>query len=192
VLWVLASAVIAGALWFRPTILAGLLATASALVFGLLSGFFIPAVRRAQPNQAIVNDILREKSFEPDLRLVLCEDPTRVARDLLFEARLAAVERCDLWDPAASRYPFLILVPEDQRETLRIATRFVGAYRYLPATLTTLRRLAEGLSPGTLVLLANYSTDEPESLRRARRDRKHRVQERERRETAPAGPSHDP
>ncbi len=191
-LWILAATLVAGALWFRPVILAGSLAASSALVFFLVSVCFVPAVRRAQPNDAIVNDILRERSFEPELRLVYCEDPTRVARDLLFEARLATIERCDLWNPAASRYPFLILVPEDQRETLRTATRFVGRYPYLPATLTTLRRLVQGVSPGTLVLLANYATGEPESLRRARRDRKHRVQERERRGAPPTGGSSDP
>ena len=191
-LWVVASALVAGAWWFRPMLLAGMFATASALVFFLVSGFFIPAVRRAQPNDAIVNDILRERSFEPELRLAYCEDPTRVARDLLFEARLAATERCDLWNPAASHYPFLILVAEGQQETLRSATRFVGRYTYLPATLTTLRRLAQGLSPDTLVLLANYSTDEPEARKRVRRDRKHRIQERERRGAPPPGAGSDP
>jgi len=191
-LWIAGAALAISAVWPRPSLLPGSLAAASALVFFLFSTLFLPAVRRAQPNEAIVSDILRERSFEPGVRVAYCEDPTRVSRDLLFTARLAAIERCDLWSPASSRYPFLILVADGQQETLRTATRFVGRYDYLPATITTPNRLAQGLSPASVVLLANYSTEEPEALQRVRRERKHRVQERERRGLPSPGGGVDP
>lgn len=162
------------------------LAAASAGAFLLVSGLYVPALRAAQPNAEIVADVLRERAYRPDARLAVCEDPTRVARDLLFEARVASVERCDLWAPAASAFPFLLLVAEEQRETLGAATRFVGEYAYVPATVSTLGRLAAGVEPDRLVLLANYPTPDPEADRRARKDRKRRVQERERRD------GHDP
>jgi hypothetical protein len=158
----------------------GVLAASAACAFLALGTLYAPALRRAQPNAAIVDDVTRERSFRPDARLVLCEDPTRVARELLFEARLVSLERCDLWAPAASSLPFLLLVRDAQRETLRTATRFVGEYRYVPANVTTLRTLREGVRTDTLVLLANYSTSDPEGDRRMRKDRKRRVRERER------------
>ena len=80
-----------------------------------------------------------------------------------------------------------LLVAEDQRETLGAATRYVGEYRYVPAYVTTLRKLWQGVQPDTLVLLANYPSEDPEADRRARRDRKRRIQERERRQAAPGG-----
>jgi hypothetical protein len=157
------------------TVLAAVGATLSLLVTALV----VPALSRAQPNAAIVADVLRERSFRKDAQVVYCDDPTRVARDLLFEARVASVERCDLWAPAASPFPFLLLVREDQRETMRGATRFVGEYSYVPASVSTLRTLLSEVRPETLVLLANYTTDDPEADVRARRDRKRRVRARE-------------
>jgi hypothetical protein len=162
-----------------------LLAAAPAAVFLFAAGVYLPALRRAQPNAAIVADVSRERIFRPDAQLVFCTDPTRVARDLLFAARVNALERCDLWAPAASRLPFLLLLPEEQREGLRTATRFVGEYDYVPGEVTTLSRLMRPVEPARLVLLANYSTTDPEADRRFRKDRKRRVRERERGERQP-------
>jgi hypothetical protein len=50
-----------------------------------------------------------------------------------------------------------------------------------------LRTLLAGVQPETVVLLANYSTDDPEAGLRARKDRKRRVRERERRGPQDAG-----
>lgn len=183
--WLLAAGLLAAALRPSPLRATAALAAASALAFLLVAAVYVPALRRAQPNVAILDDVMRERAFRPDARLAFCEDPTRVARDLLFEARVASLERCDLWAPAASGFPFLLLVAEDQRETLRVATRFVGEYAYLPASVSTLRTLAAGVEPDRLVLLANYPTADPEADRRARKDRKRRIQERERRGEAP-------
>lgn len=164
----------------RPARAVGALAAAAAVAFLATVALYVPALRRAQPNTEIVADVMRERRFRPDAQLVLCEDPTRVARDLLFEARTAVLERCDLWAPAASRLPFLLLLEQGQRETLRSATRFVGEYRYVPGGVTTLTRLMAPVAPGSLVLLANYPTADPEADRRVRKDRKRRVQQRER------------
>jgi 4-amino-4-deoxy-L-arabinose transferase-like glycosyltransferase len=158
----------------------------------LITTLLMPALSRAQPNAEIVADVMRERRYRKDAQLVFCDDPTRVARDLLFEARIATVERCDLWAPAASSFPFLLLVRDDQRETLRSATRFVGEYRYVPATVTTLRTLLDEVRPETLVLLANYGSEDPEADLRARRDRKRRVRARELRDTQGAGENRVP
>ena len=178
--WALSAALLFGASRFSLARFTGLIAAASAASSLAVTGLFVPALRRAQPNTAIVADVVRERSFRPDLRLVYCEDPTRVERDLLFEARLASLQRCDLWAPAASRFPFLLLVPERQRETLGVATRFVGEYRYVPASVSSLPTLFAGVRDESLVLLANYSTRDPEADLRMRKDRKRRVRERER------------
>jgi hypothetical protein len=175
-----------------PARLVSATAVAGATLSLLLTVLVVPALRRAQPNAAIVADVMRERSQRKDVQLVYCEDPTRVARDLLFEARMASVERCDLWAPTASQLPFLVLLREDQRETLRGATRFVGEYRYLPATVSTARTLLDEVRAETLVLLANYTTADPEAELRARRDRKRRVQARERREAQAQGESRVP
>src|SRR5262245_14096577 len=84
-----------------PPRLVAATAAAAATLSLLVTVAVVPALRRAQPNAAIVADVMRERAFRQDAQLVYCEDPTRVARDLLFEARLASVERCDLWAPAA-------------------------------------------------------------------------------------------
>lgn len=181
--WASAGAFLFAAYRLSPARFIALVTAASATLSLVVTGLFVPALRRAQPNTAIVADVVRERRFRPDLGLVHCDDPTRVARDLLFEARLAALQRCDLWAPATAPVPFLLLVPEGQRETLRVATRFVGEYPYVPASVSTLRSLIGGVEAGSLVLLANYSTLDPEADLRARKDRKRRVRERERLET---------
>jgi len=177
--WALAAGLLFAAWRFCSARFTGLIAAASAAASLVVTGLFVPALRGAQPNAMIVADVMRERSSRPDLRLVYCEDPTRAARDVLFEARLAALQRCDLWAPAASQFPFLLLVTEGQRETLGVATRFVGEYRYVPASVSSLKTLFLGVQGGSLVLLANYSTDDPEAGLRWRKDRKRRVRDRE-------------
>jgi hypothetical protein len=190
--WIAAAVLLATAWRPAPARVVAVLAVLGATLSLAVTALVVPALSRAQPNAAIVADVLRERRFRKDAQVVYCDDPTRVARDLLFEARVASVERCDLWAPAASQFPFLLLVREDQRETLRVATRFVGEYRYVPANVSTLRTLFDEVRPETLVLLANYTSDDPEADVRARRDRKRRVRARELREAQTTGETRVP
>jgi 4-amino-4-deoxy-L-arabinose transferase-like glycosyltransferase len=157
------------------------LAASSAGLFALVCGLFVPAFRQSQPNASVVADVTREITFRRDARMAMCDDPLLVARDVLFRTRLAVEERCDLWAPASSEEPYLVLLPEERRDDLMTipAVRFVGRYRYLPATALTLRGLLAGPEPAELALIANYPTRDPISLRRNRRDRRRAVQERQ-------------
>jgi len=157
------------------------LAATGAALFALVCGLFLPAFRGSQPNAEVVADVTREIAYRPDARMALCDDPLLVARDVLFKSRLAVEERCDLWAPASSEEPYLVLLPEERRDDLMTipAVRFVGRYRYLPATALTLRGLLAGPEPAELALIANYPTRDPVSLRRNRRDRRRAVQERQ-------------
>jgi 4-amino-4-deoxy-L-arabinose transferase-like glycosyltransferase len=155
----------------------GALAASAALAFLAVALVFVPAFQAAQPNAAIVEDVARERRYQPDAQLVLCEDPVRVQRDLLFGARVPAQERCDLWAPASSPQPFLLLLRNEQRVDLMEipSMRFVSEYRYLPSNSFTARGLLAGQQPGVLVLLANYATADPLANLRNRRDRKRAV-----------------
>jgi 4-amino-4-deoxy-L-arabinose transferase-like glycosyltransferase len=159
--------------------LTALVATAGGLYVGLIL-FFLPVFRARQPNLLITRDVIRELRYRPDARLALCADPARVQRDVLFEARLAAEEHCDLWNPASSRLPFLLLVQQEERESLERnpRIRIVGEYRYLPATALTLAGLWRRYDADQLVLIANYRTDDPEAIARQKRKRKREMQER--------------
>jgi 4-amino-4-deoxy-L-arabinose transferase-like glycosyltransferase len=170
----------AGARASRTAAIAGL-AGASGAAFATAAVLLVPAFRAAQPNRALLDDIARERSFRPQARLVYCDDPIRVSRDLLFEARQVAIERCDLWNPAASRFPFLLLLREEERGPLMAvpSIRYAGTYRYLPATTLTLPGLLDPARPAALVLLANYPPADPEADRRARRDRRRAIRARE-------------
>ena len=150
------------------------LALGAALVVLAGTTLFLPAFRRAQPNQAIVDDVSRERRFRPDARLALCEDPLRVERDLLFWERTTPLVRCDLLNPASSRLPFLLLVPEAQRPSFAAVEglRYVGEYRYLPATALTFEGLSRGSGPERLVLLANFPSPDLVAEWRVRRDRR--------------------
>jgi 4-amino-4-deoxy-L-arabinose transferase-like glycosyltransferase len=153
------------------------LAGVSAAALATAAILLVPAFRAAQPNRAVLDDIARERSFRPEARLVYCDDPIRVSRDLLFEARQVAIERCDLWNPASSRFPFLLLLREAERGPLMAvpSLRHAGSYRYLPATTLTLPGLLRRLYPDRLALLANYPTPDPEGDRRSRKDRRRAV-----------------
>jgi hypothetical protein len=167
-------AVAAHAAW-RPTgtrVLYALAGTAGA-VFVLLAAWFLPAFRGAQPNAALVEDVRRELHYRPEAALAFCDDVVRVRRDLLFNARLTAEERCDLWAPASSRHPYLLLVrPEEQLALATANLREVARYRGLPATALTLGGLVQGVAPQELVLAANFPTDDPVAEVKRKKDRK--------------------
>jgi hypothetical protein len=147
-------------------------ASASA-VFAVLAVWFLPAFRAAQPNAALVEDVRRELRYRPDAAVVFCEDPARVRRDLLFHVRLAAEERCDLWAPASSHRPYLLLIRPEERAALAVAElREVDRYRGLPATAHTQTGLLARVVPQQLVLAANFPTADPVAEVKRKKDRK--------------------
>lgn len=156
-----------------PTRTAVVLGGTTAALFLALVTLFLPAFRRSQPNRAILEDVARERLFRPDAGVVVCDDPTRVQRDLLFHARVAVTERCDLWNPASSRYPFLLLLQREEQRSLSGFRRIraVNEYRYLPATALTLRGWLELPEPEPLFLVANYPTRDPVARVRKRMER---------------------
>jgi 4-amino-4-deoxy-L-arabinose transferase-like glycosyltransferase len=147
----------------RPSRLALALAASTAAVAFLVVVFFVPAFSAAQPNHAIASQVEREHLFRPDAQVALCTDPSRAQRDILFRARLSVVERCDLWNLAASRSPYLFLLQPEEYASFRALPRFreVGRHRYLPATAFSLSGLLERPTPGELVLAANYKSRDP-------------------------------
>jgi 4-amino-4-deoxy-L-arabinose transferase-like glycosyltransferase len=159
----------------RAARVVAVLSGSSAGVFLALALLFLPAFRAAQPNAAIVADVVRERQYRPDLRVVVCEDPTRVQRDLLFHARLAAAERCDLWNPAASQLPFLLLLSANEHSSLDAAIRrlrLVSRYEYLPAQVLSLKGLLRLARPASLYLSANFPTQDPLGRERWRLERR--------------------
>jgi len=157
-----------------PSRTAAVLAGGTGAVFALLAGAFLPAFRAAQPNAQVVEDVRRERAWRPDAVLAVCGDPAHVERDLLFRARVVAQERCDVWSPAASRLPFLLLVSPEQGRALDAVPgiREVARYRCVPAAALTLGQVIAGLEVEPFVLLANYHTDDPVAEIKRRRDRK--------------------
>jgi hypothetical protein len=157
-----------------PTRLAAVFALGTAATFALLAGAFLPAFRGAQPNADVVADVVREKAWRPDAVMAACGDPARAGRDLLFDARVVVQDRCDVWNPAASHLPFLLLVGPEQRRSLESVPgiREVAVYRCLPAAALSLGPLLAGLEEERFVLLANYRTDDPVAEVKRRRDRK--------------------
>jgi 4-amino-4-deoxy-L-arabinose transferase-like glycosyltransferase len=157
-----------------PRRLAAVFAGGTAATFALLAGVFLPAFRTAQPNAGVVADVRRERAWRPDAVLATCGDPARVTRDLLFDARVVAQERCDVWNPASSRRPFLLLVGPEQSRSLESVPgiREVAVYRCLPAAAMSLGPILAGLQEESFVLLANYRTDDPVAEVKRRQDRK--------------------
>ena len=131
---------------------------AAVLLFFSVNAVFLPAFRAAQPQQAVVEDVLRVRQQQPDAALIFCEDHARLQRDLLFHARVVAQQRCDLTAAAASPQPLLVLLPADARAAV-VALRELGAYRYLPASALTLRGFLAGLQPSTVLLMANEAIE---------------------------------
>jgi 4-amino-4-deoxy-L-arabinose transferase-like glycosyltransferase len=167
----------------RPDRVVAALGASTAAVFLVLVLLFLPAFRAAQPNAAVLEDVARERVYRPDLRVVVCEDPTRVQRDLLFHARVAVAERCDLWNPASSQMPFLLLLSGEEHASLDAALkrlRLVNRYAYLPARVLSLKGLLRIAQPEPLYLAANFPTTDPVGRERWRRERRGEREERER------------
>jgi 4-amino-4-deoxy-L-arabinose transferase-like glycosyltransferase len=157
-----------------PPRVAAVFAGGTAATLALLAGAFLPAFGAAQPNAAVVIDVRRERAWRPDAELAACGDPARVARDLLFETRLVAQDRCDVWNPASSRLPFLLLVGTEERRSLESVPgiREVAVYHCVPVAAMTLGQILSGLETERMVLLANYHTDDPVAETKRVKDRK--------------------
>ena len=172
--WSGVAAAVAAAL--RPTQkrIVGLLAVLTAGLFGIVAGFFLPAFRSAQPNAAILQDVLRERRYRPDAGVIACREAARAPRDILFYARAQVHERCDVWGFAASSHPFMILAEPPLRASLAAipGMREIRTYQHVPATALTLKGLLRFPEPQVLTLLANYPTDDPVALRKDRKERK--------------------
>lgn len=155
----------------RPLGVLATTAAASAGLFLLAATLLVPSFVSAQPNAAIVAEVLRERAFRPDVSVAVCSDPTRVARDLLFHARMAVLERCDLWNPASSDRPFLLLLQKNERDSLRSlrSFRMVSGHDYLESAAVNLERLLSPLAPKVLFLAANYPSTDPAVLEESRR-----------------------
>jgi len=179
---------IGAALRPSPRRVAGALAGASSLLAVAGLAVFLPFFEAAGEKPRLLRDLSRELDARPDARLVFCEDPLRVERDLLFERRVASLQRCDLWALAASRTPYLVMLLERERLPLmEIPTmRFAGWYKFMPAEAFTLDGLIRGVEPGRLALIANFETTDRESIRRAKREWRRRVEDRQ--QAAGAGP----
>ena len=162
-----------------PRRIGAALAFGSAATFLVLAAWFLPAFRAAQPNRALTDDVLRELRFRPQAGLALCSDPARVQRDVLFEARVAALERCDLYGMGASSTPLLLVLTAAEFESLaRLPNvRPIAEYRALPATALTLGGVLAGATPETIVLAANFETDDPVAELKRRKDRKRLLRE---------------
>ena len=166
---------------FRPTPgrVMGTLAVAAGGIGVVLVTAFLPAFRAGQPNRALAEDVRRERSYRPDARVVACVDPARVERDVLFEARVTVERRCDLWNVAPSREPFLFLLRPEERESLARIPGFreVAHYRYLPAATLTLSGFLEPGEPRLVVLGANFATHDPVADMRRKKLRKQEFRE---------------
>jgi hypothetical protein len=132
--------------------------TAAALLFFSVNAVFLPTFRASQPQQAVIEEVLRVRQQQPDAGLIFCEDHARLQRDLLFHARVIAHQRCDLKAAAASAPPLLLLLQPDERAAL-VGLREFGEYRYLPASALTLRGFLAGLQPSTVILMANETIE---------------------------------
>ena len=153
----------------------------TAAVFFVLAAWFLPAFRRAQPSGPLTADVVRERGFRPDAAVVLCSDPARVQRDLLFAARIVVEERCDLWALAASSHPFLLLLGPGEAQSLALLpqVREVATYRALPATALTFGGLVSGVTPQPLTLVANFETEDPVADTKRKKDRKRSLRDTE-------------
>jgi len=167
----------------RPTprrVLVTVAGTAAMLFLGAVL-VFLPAFRDAQPNEAILADVLRERRYRPDAAMVLCHDAPRVQRDILFHARLAVEERCDVWAPASSRAPFLLLLQPEERQSLEAGPGFrvVSEHQALSGRDLTLRGLLRGPRPEGVVLAANFDTDDPVAETKRKKERKRALRQAE-------------
>lgn len=128
-----------------------------------LFGAIVPAYRDAQPTRDLLADISRERAYNPDLEVVVCDDTLRLQRDLLFSLRLPVVEHCELWAAVSSSRKFLIIATPNEEQSLRTAenVRHIATAPLLPADVTRLGTLLRGARPSTVGLLANFETADP-------------------------------
>lgn len=148
--------------------LLGALASVSAIVALVFASVVVPGFLADQPNRRIVRDVGQMLAARPGSRVVACQDPTRVQRDILFENRTVVEERCDLWAAVSGRAPAILLARDVEFAGMRRAhrLRIRAKYRYLPANVLALD--LERVQPGRLFLITN----EGRPGRRAPRPRK--------------------
>jgi 4-amino-4-deoxy-L-arabinose transferase-like glycosyltransferase len=146
---------LAAVLLARPRVVLGSLASVSAAVALTFVTVVVPAFLDDQPNARIVRDVGALLTDRPGARVVMCQDPTRVQRDILFENRAAVEERCDLWAAVSGREPAILLARDSEfagmRRSHRLRLRY--KYRYLPANILALD--PEPARPGRLFLITN-------------------------------------
>lgn len=153
-------------------------ATAVSILFLAVAvfGAIVPAFRSGQPVAAILEDVAREKRFNPRARVVACDDTLRVQRDLLFELREVVIERCDLWR-AITTDDVLILAAAHEESSLRRSgsIRHVATYDHLKADVASFDSLVADLKPATIALLANFTTLDPVARRKENREYKRAI-----------------
>lgn len=154
----------------KPLRTLGVLAGVTAVLVFCLAAFFVPAFAAGQPQHALLGDVREELRYRPEAALVLCGDPARVQRVVLFEARRASQERCDLWAAATGDAPALFVLDADEQQTVGQTLRGVSAHRYLPAETLTLRGLVSSPRPAWLYLAANFAPRSPAALRKEARE----------------------
>jgi 4-amino-4-deoxy-L-arabinose transferase-like glycosyltransferase len=154
------------------------LASGAAAIYALMVFAWLPAFAQAQPKASIVNDVTRERIYRRDATLVVCDDPSRVYRDLIFATRVPTWEFCELRGPASSRLPYLLLVSEKDWQSLKNIPRLrvVGRYSYLPADVVSVDLVRRRAASEELVLVANYETRDPTARRLSRQARRQRWQ----------------
>jgi 4-amino-4-deoxy-L-arabinose transferase len=161
----------------RPLRALGALAAVAGGLILALGALYVPAFAAAQPQQALLAEVRQELAYRPDVSLVMCGDPARVQRAVLFEARRAGQERCDLW-AAVAEAPALFVLDADAQLSVGQTLRPISRHAYLPADTLTLQGLASPARPGWLYLAANFDTESPLALRREAQAHKRAVRAR--------------
>jgi 4-amino-4-deoxy-L-arabinose transferase-like glycosyltransferase len=137
-----------------------------------LFGAIVPAYRAAQPTEALLDDVARERVFTPGLQVAVCDDSLRLQRDLLFTLRIPVVEHCELWAVVSNSRKFLIVVNETQERSLRTSetVRHIATRDHLPADVTRIGTLLQGVHAAPVGLLANFQTTDPVARRKRNRE----------------------
>jgi 4-amino-4-deoxy-L-arabinose transferase-like glycosyltransferase len=143
----------------------GVLAAVAGTAMLALGALYVPAFAAAQPQQELLAEVREELAYRPDAELVVCSDPARVQRAVLFEARRAGEERCDLW-AAAGAAPALFILDAEAQQSVGQTLRPISRHRYLPANTLTWHGLVSPAAPGWLYLAANFHAESPIALRR--------------------------
>ncbi len=191
-LYAVALVVALAALRPRPIVVAGTLAGSSALLHVVAFAVYVPAFRDAQPGAAIVTQVLGERGRHGDVSFVVCGDPARVERDVLFFARVPARTSCELLAYAGARSRWLLLLEPHETHSVLGApnVRTIGTFRYIPADAASLHGLIDGTEPSVLTLAANFDKPvprptpeptpippDPEVERLKKRERRHKLNE---------------